>query len=135
MTANVAAQSNPPFLLGSGGSAGPLPGISPGEIKVGSHLEHLGENGRTQFPVVVGLRAPFPCWLWAGWYSLIPKASHIYVAYSVFSCQPYNGTCSHLKSLCLSFLPPARKSSLLLRAFMRSGVPGDITNPTNVVGR
>lgn len=134
MTTDLAAQSNPPLLLGSGGSAGPLPGISPGEIKVDSHLEHLGENARTQFPAVVGLRAPFPCWLWAGCYSQIPKAAHIYMAYTIFSCQPYNGTCSRFKSLCLSFLSPAREISLLSRAFMRSSVPGNISNPTAVVG-
>ena len=30
----------------------------------------------------------------------------------------------------LSFLPPTKESSLLLRAFVRSGVPGDISNRT-----
>lgn len=61
------------------GSVGPLPRITPGEIKAGSHLEYLGKNG-TQFPVVMGLKVLFPqVPLWARC-CLDPQGHCIYVA-------------------------------------------------------
>ena len=124
-TTNLAAPST--YQLSSGGSVGPLPGITPGEIKAGSHLEYLGKNG-TQFPVVMGLKVLFPRSLWAR--CCLDPQGHLHLRGLLTLQQSTVQQNLFMLQLHLSFLPPTKESSLLLRAFVRSGVPGDISNRT-----